>query len=179
VINSRLQYKTVRADRGRRLRGHSRMNFVGLIIHGLSALFAYHEVVSTRLLIASGSLACVFCMLLSVVIAIKHAVGLAIPGWTMMVSGLLFLLIVQLLATSLTIVFSVITSRNALGFLPIRDYSYFVLSYTRFQSRWILCTTSGKNSSYSHARETGNGTGHRGFSPSYRGKFSRSAPGWE
>src|SRR5204862_5717619 len=45
VHKSRLAYSTVRGDRGSRLRGESRMNFVSLVIHGLSSLLASYEVV--------------------------------------------------------------------------------------------------------------------------------------
>lgn len=126
VLKSKLPYTTVRADRGRRLRGRSRMNFVSFVIHGLSALFASHEVVGTRMLVGAIFLAVGFVGLIGVVAGIKLFTTLAIPGWATLAVGLLFVLTLQMLATSLTIIFSVMMGRSTLGFLPIRDYSYFV-----------------------------------------------------
>jgi len=135
VIKCRLKYTTIPVDRAQRLRGKSHMNFVGLVVHGFSALFTFHEIVSTRLLIASAGSAAVFFLLLSVVVLMKTMTDLAIPGWASMVSGLLFLLIFQSVATSITVIFSAMISRNALGFLPLRDYSYFVAGCERIYSR--------------------------------------------
>jgi polyisoprenyl-phosphate glycosyltransferase len=126
LIRSRLPYTTIRADRGERLRGKSKMSFVSLVIHGLSALFASYEIVSTRMLVGTVLMALVFCVLLVVVVGVKLLTNLAIPGWATFTSGLLFILVAQSAATLLTITFSVMMNRNTLGFLPIRDYEYFV-----------------------------------------------------
>ncbi len=126
IVNSRLPYRTIRTDRGYRLTGRSRMNFVGLVIHGLSALFAYHEIVSTRFLLGSTFLGLIFLLLVLVVLFLKLQTDLAIPGWATAAVGLLFVLIIQCLGTSLSVLFSAMINRRMLGFLPIRDYSYFV-----------------------------------------------------
>lgn len=135
VVKCRLRYTTVRVDRARRLRGKSHMNFVTLVVHGCSALFAFQELVSTRLLIASAVSAVVFFVLLGIVALTKLLTNLAVPGWTSIVSGLLFLLILQLFATSITVIFSAMISRNTLGFLPLRDYSYFVAGLEQIYSK--------------------------------------------
>lgn len=134
VLKARLPYTTIRADRGKRLRGKSKMNFVGLVIHGLSALFASYEVVSTRLLVGTALLGFAFCCLLAVVVGVRLFTRLAIPGWATFTGGLLFVLVTQSIAALLTIIFSVMMSRNSLGFLPIRDYEYFVADCVQLQS---------------------------------------------
>jgi glycosyltransferase involved in cell wall biosynthesis len=126
LLKARLPYTTIRADRAKRLRGKSTMSFVGLVIHGLSALFASYEIVSTRLLVGTAILALIFFCLMVVVVGVRLFTHLAIPGWATFTGGLLFILTTQSLATLLTITFSVMISRNNLGFLPIRDYEYFV-----------------------------------------------------
>jgi polyisoprenyl-phosphate glycosyltransferase len=135
LIRSRLPYITIRADRGKRLRGKSRMSFVSLVIHGLSALFASYEIVSTRMLVGTVLMALVFCVLLVVVVGVRLLTNLAIPGWATFTSGLLFILVAQSGATLLTITFSVMMNRNTLGFLPIRDYEYFVSECVEIRSR--------------------------------------------
>jgi polyisoprenyl-phosphate glycosyltransferase len=130
VLKARLPFVTIRADRGTRLRGRSTMNFVSLVIHGLSALFAGYEVVGTRLLVGTVLLGLLFGVLIMVVVGVKFLTQLAIPGWATFTVGLLFVLVTQSIATSLAIIFSVMISRNNLGFLPIRDYEYFVAGCT-------------------------------------------------
>jgi glycosyltransferase involved in cell wall biosynthesis len=134
VLKARLPYATVRADRGERLGGKSKMNFVSLVIHGLSALFASYEVVSTRLLLCTAFLALAFSCLILAVVGIRLFTHLAIPGWATFTVGLLFILVTQSIATLLTIVFSVMMNRNSLGFLPIRDYEYFVRECVQLQT---------------------------------------------
>ncbi len=135
VLKSRLPYSTIRADRGTRLRGKSRMNFVSLVIHGLSALFASYEIVSTRLLVGAGLLSFLAFVLILGVISIRVFTRLAIPGWATIVGGLLLLLAFELLATALSVIFSVMMNRNSLGFLPLRDYSFFVADYREIRSK--------------------------------------------
>jgi hypothetical protein len=133
VLKARLPYTTIRADRGERLRGDSKMNFVGLVIHGLSALFASYEIVSTRLLVGTTLLGFSFFCVLLAVVGVRLFTHLAIPGWATYTVGLLFILITQSTAALLTIIFSVMISRNSLGFLPIRDYEFFVADCIELQ----------------------------------------------
>jgi polyisoprenyl-phosphate glycosyltransferase len=134
VLKARIPFTTVRTDRGKRLRGKSQMSFVSLVIHGLSALFAGYEVVSTRLLVGTTLLGVAFFFLLLAVLAVRLFTHLAIPGWATFTGGLLFVLVTQSAAALITIIFSVMMSRNSLGFLPIRDYRYFVADYVRLHS---------------------------------------------
>lgn len=134
VLQARLPYFTIRADRGSRLRGKSKMNFVSLVIHGLSALFASYEVVSTRLLAATAILFTVTLTLLVSVVLVKLLTNLAIPGWATITGGLLLLMGFELLTTTISIIFSVMMSRNNLGFLPLRDYSFFVADCREIRS---------------------------------------------
>ena len=129
-LKSRLPYIRVRCDRGRRLAGESRMNFVSLVTHGLSALFANQEVVGTRLLLMNLLTAGSFFLLIGVVIGVKFFTHVTIPAWAAITSGLLFLLLGQFLVGCFMLVFSIMMTRSHLGFLPIRDCSYFVAEET-------------------------------------------------
>jgi hypothetical protein len=134
VLKARLPYVAVRADRAKRLRGKSTMSFVSLVIHGLSALFASYEVVSTRLLVGTAIMGFTFLCLLTAVVGVKLFTQLAIPGWATFTGGLLFILVAQSITSLLTIIFSVMMSRNNLGFLPIRDYEHFVAECVPLQA---------------------------------------------
>jgi polyisoprenyl-phosphate glycosyltransferase len=133
VLKARFPYTTLRADRGKRLHGNSKMSFVGLVVHGLSALFASYEVVSTRLLVGTAFLGLAFLFLMLAVVAIRLFTHLAIPGWATFAGGLLAVLLTQSIAALVTIIFSVMMSRNNLGFLAIRDYGYFVADCVQLQ----------------------------------------------
>ena len=53
VLKTRLPYTSVPTIRGRRLQGDSRMGFVSLAVHGLSALSVFSDTLGVRLLVAS------------------------------------------------------------------------------------------------------------------------------
>jgi polyisoprenyl-phosphate glycosyltransferase len=126
VFKLRLQTTTIRSSRGRRLAGASRMNFVSLVIHGLSAISVFGELVATRLLAAMGALI-VLCLLgVGVVLYVRLFTQLAIPGWATYVIGLLLLLLMQAAMTSTVFVFMVLSFRQSSSFLPARDYLYYV-----------------------------------------------------
>jgi glycosyltransferase involved in cell wall biosynthesis len=126
-VKSRLPYVRVRSDRAARLAGTSRMDFVSLVVHGLSALFANQEVVGTRLLVMTAVMTLCLLPMIGVVVGEKFLTNRAIPGWATSAMGVLLILIGQALIASFMLVFSIMMNRSQLGFLPVRDYSYFVL----------------------------------------------------
>jgi len=125
-IKSRLPYVRVRLNRANRIAGKSRMDFVSLVIHGLSALFANQEVVGTRLLVLNLIMTLGLLLLAGIVMIIKLFTQLAIPGWATTTMGLLLILASQSLIACFLLVFSIMMNRSHLGFLPIRDHAHFV-----------------------------------------------------
>lgn len=125
-LKSRLRYTNLLCNRGKRIAGRSQMNFISLVVHGLSALFANQEVVGTRLLIATVALTMILLMTIGAVVGVKLLTNLAIPGWATFTLGLLSIMVGQAVITLFIVVFSVIMNRSQLGFLPARDYQYFV-----------------------------------------------------
>lgn len=126
ILRSKLSYSTIRGDRGFRIHGESRMNFVSLVIHGLSALFASYEVVSTRLLVGTGLISLLTLSLVVGVVSVASFTHLRISGSATLALALLLLVTLELVTAAFSIVFSVMMNRNNLGFLPLRDYLYFV-----------------------------------------------------
>lgn len=120
VIRWRLAYDTIPIARGERYAGVSKMSPVGLLLHGLSAIFVYAEIVGARLFVAALSL-----------------IGLASAGvgawFAFRFNGevaygavLLMIILLEAALISLVAVFNVIGSRVNVTFLPIRDCPYFV-----------------------------------------------------
>jgi polyisoprenyl-phosphate glycosyltransferase len=130
VFASRLPRVFVRADRGPRLRGYSHMNFVAFVIHGLSAIATYREIVGTRILVATGVSVALLTALLAIVVGIRLGTGLAIPGWATVAAGLIVILLVQSIGLAFLLTFAVLAARSSLGFLPVRDYAFFVRGTT-------------------------------------------------
>jgi hypothetical protein len=126
VFRARIPCTSIPTHRAQRLLGRSKMNFVSLVVHGLSALSVYSEVIGVRLLIATGLLFSLAIALLLAVVAVRLLTDLAIPGWASVLGGLIMVLLLQLLTASVPFVFVILHGRGGTGFMPARDYVYFV-----------------------------------------------------
>jgi hypothetical protein len=126
IFKARLPRETVPTERAARLCGETRMNFVALVGHGLSALSVHAELIGVRLLVATGLLVAVICTLLASVLVIRVATTLAIPGWAPTAVALLVILLVQAIAVALFFVLLIMHGRTQPLFIPIRDYHVFV-----------------------------------------------------
>jgi len=126
VLKARLPHDTLPTERGERLAGQSKLNFVALVIHGLSAISVFAETVGVRVTLAIFALLGVILALLSTVVGIRFGTDLAIPGWATTAVGILLVIALQMLTMASGLTFTILFNRNSLSFLPIRDYQYFV-----------------------------------------------------
>jgi glycosyltransferase involved in cell wall biosynthesis len=126
VFRSGLPLKLIPIPRGYRIAGRSRMNFVALVTHGLSAISVFGDIVGVRLLIGSlvGSLLAMAGIL--VVIMIRLFTSQAIPGWATYATGILAIILVQFITIATSFTFMILSTRTNLGFVPVRDYGLFV-----------------------------------------------------
>jgi glycosyltransferase involved in cell wall biosynthesis len=126
AFTSRQPYATVPTRRARRLDGQSKMNFVKLVIHGLSAISVYSDAIGVRLLLATVGMIGLDLAALAMTVAARLTTDLAVPGWAITAFGVLLIILLQ--ATMFLVVFSfmILAGRNAASFLPLRDYAYFV-----------------------------------------------------
>ena len=118
VLATRLPHDSVPTARGVRLSGKSHMNFVSLVVHGLSAMSLYGDRVGVRLLSLS---VCLIGLLMLAVLA-----TLFIAGWTAHVLGLLTILLMQAVLMCFVSAFITLSNRSSVSFLPLRDCPYFV-----------------------------------------------------
>jgi hypothetical protein len=79
-----------------------------------------------RVLIACLTGSILVVLAIAAVTAIRLLTDRAIPGWATYAAGTLGILFMQLLATAITFTFFILSSRMNLGFLPVRDSSFFV-----------------------------------------------------
>ncbi len=123
VIRSRLAYRSIPIARGRRVAGQSKMNFIGLLLHGLTAFFVYGDIVGARLLVGIALALALGTVLVAIGIG-THLAETGRSAYAVAILGIIILL--QAIPIALIVVFTVIGSRLNSGFLPIRDCGYFV-----------------------------------------------------
>ena len=122
----KLPKKLIPIPRGKRLDGKSKMNFVSLVLHGLSAISVFGEIVGVRILMASGvSIAFLF-SLIGIVIFVRFGTSLSIPGWATYTLGLLLILTVQLMTISSGIVLHLLSRRESTVVLPILECEKYI-----------------------------------------------------
>ena len=126
VFKSRVRFECIPMDRGRRVQGRSQMDLVSLVIHGIAGISSAHETVATRILISNVICLGLLFVTLVAIFGIRLLTDRAIPGWATYATGLVLILLVQLLAVSFSLVFSLISNRTSMTFLPVRDYALFV-----------------------------------------------------
>jgi len=128
AFKSRQPLCLVPTRRSRRLRGQSRMNFVDLVAHGLSAISVYGETVGVRLLV----LACLLVVLALAgavaTLTVKLATPWAIPGWATYTLGITLVLLILGIMLAFLFSFVILAGRQGSTFLPCRDYAYFIKS---------------------------------------------------
>jgi glycosyltransferase involved in cell wall biosynthesis len=94
VLVSRLRWRTCALDRGPRYAGKSKMNFVGLALHGFKGLMIFAEDVLVRVGIACALVA-VLSLIGGTAAVVLKAVGYTTPGWFSVALGLLLLVFLQ------------------------------------------------------------------------------------
>lgn len=126
VFRSKLPVAMVPIPRGHRIAGTSRMNFVSLVVHGLSAISVFGDVVGVRLLVLSLAGSLISGIGILSVVAVRLFSDRAIPGWATYTAVTLAIMTIQLLTAAATFTFFILSSRTNFGFIPRRDYSLFV-----------------------------------------------------
>ena len=126
VMVSRWPHVEVPTERASRIAGHSRMNLVELVTHGLSAISVYGPTVGTRLLLGTAGL---------VVAALIAAAWSAVRGWGLFFAGWAAIIALSAVQTALLLTFFMLHGRSAAGFMPIRDHGVFVLDEEEIWAR--------------------------------------------
>ena len=109
-MQSRIPVEYVPTRRGKRYAGQSRINFVGLVAHGLGAISVLSEAVFVRILVASLAL------LLSVGLAlgalyVRLFTDLALPNWATTVLGFALAISIQALMMPILMAFLLLNNR--------------------------------------------------------------------
>ncbi|HUS08199.1 MAG TPA: glycosyltransferase [Bryobacteraceae bacterium] len=149
VFRARIPHKSVPTVRGARLAGESRMNFVSLLVHGLSAISVFSDVVSARLLAFTSAAILATLFLIVAVVATRLATGLAIPGWATTTAGILLVILTQAVLIALVLVFTITSGRANTSFIPLRDASFFTGRLCNVWPNFVYARVRGIHSSSS------------------------------
>lgn len=94
VLASKLRMTSCPLDRGPRYAGQSKMNFVGLALHGFKALMVFAEDVLVRVGITCALIAG-FSIVGAVAAVVLKIIGFSTPGWFSIALGILVLMFLQ------------------------------------------------------------------------------------
>ena len=125
-VHSRLPIALVPTTRARRMAGRSRMNFAGLVAHGLAAISVFGERIGARALLAVVSIACVLLLTAVFALAMRVVTGMALPAWSGIAAAVSAILLMQALLLALLFSLLTLSARAAGHFIPARDYRWFV-----------------------------------------------------
>jgi polyisoprenyl-phosphate glycosyltransferase len=128
VLLSRLRWRRCPLDRGKRYAGNSKMNFVGLALHGFRGLMVFAEDVLVRVGAACALVAALSVAGITAAIVLK-SIGYATPGWFSVALGILVLMFLQTGAITLMTLMLTGVVRST-GVVPV-DYHLLIASVHR------------------------------------------------
>ncbi len=126
VFRSRQPIKLVPTHRASRLSGTGTMNLTSLIVHGLSALSVWGDVIGVRLLVVAVGLIVTSTAALVAATAIRLFTDWAVPGWATAAAGLSAIALLQSLLFASLFVFTILGNRQGTSFLPRRDHRHYI-----------------------------------------------------
>ncbi|MBB5281887.1 glycosyltransferase involved in cell wall biosynthesis [Rhabdobacter roseus] len=125
IIRSRIPYDSVPLERAKRLAGESKMNFVSLVLHGLSAISVLIDTTAVRILIFSIMMSGLAVSIIFAILFLK-LIGNATPGWASTLGTTLLIVMLQSFLISLFLVFMVLQYRTQQHFIPAIHFRDFV-----------------------------------------------------
>ena len=126
IVKSNLPIRKVATSRGKRYCGYSKLNFTGLVLHGLGAMSVFIDLIFTRLLYFLAILIIFIIFLAFVVLILKFFTSLSTPGWTTTLIGIFSIVSLQAIIILLISAFMVLNTRTTKLFIPAKDSRNFI-----------------------------------------------------
>jgi hypothetical protein len=136
IMRSRLRSRSVATERGHRYFGQSKMNTPSLVVHGLSAMSVYTDVIFVRVLLAASLVGALSVLAIVAVAIIRVATELAIPGWATTVVGDLLIILSQALILMVATTLMLLANRSTRQLVPVTDTAAFIAD-----RRTVMCHT--------------------------------------
>lgn len=125
-LKSKIPFDTLPSKRGTRYHGKSKMNLTGLIIHGISGIAIFADVVTTRVILFSLSIILFALLGIGIVVGVRLGTDMAIPGWATYSVLAFGILLFQALIISFFTLFIFLSNRSAQAIQPIREYNKYI-----------------------------------------------------
>lgn len=132
IMKSKITYTSVDTNRGVRYQGKSKMNFQNLILHGLSSISIYLDIVSIRLLFVAFFAICLTLLSILIVVGLTVFTSLTIPGWPSIVALILLNILAIFVLTTFLILLFQLNQKSVIKFPPRQFYKDFILSVLKF-----------------------------------------------
>ena len=126
VIRSRVRTAAVPLARGTRYAGQSKMNLASLVVHGLSAMSVYTDVIFVRIILLAGFVAGVAMLGMLAVLGTRVFTNLGIPGWATTVFGDLMIILMQTLVMVIATSLVLLAGRSQRPIVPAIDAPTFI-----------------------------------------------------
>jgi glycosyltransferase involved in cell wall biosynthesis len=126
IIKANIPYSTIPVNKNRRYHGTSKMNFVSLLVHGISSFAVHLEAVSIRLLLFTSGLISISFIGICTILYIRFFTEMAIPGWASFMMLGMGSIIVQAFFMCVMLALIVLLYRSQRLFIPATDYKVFI-----------------------------------------------------
>jgi glycosyltransferase involved in cell wall biosynthesis len=141
ILRSRLPVDKVPIDRGSRYSGSSKMNFISLIVHGLSGISVYADTIFVRLLLLTIFLFTFTTISIATVLFLRifHP-QYATPGWATTVSFGMITILTLVFFMTMSSILMLLNNRVQLLVLPIQEYRHYVATRRMLAGRMPVAT---------------------------------------
>jgi polyisoprenyl-phosphate glycosyltransferase len=127
IMHANIPWASIPTERGKRYTGKSSMNFISLVIHGLSAISVYIEVVTVRLMLFAMVIIIIGIVSFLVLLYVRYLTPLAIPGWATNVAIGIVVIMFQAILLLALLAFLTLNYRSTKLFIPAKDYQDYLL----------------------------------------------------
>lgn len=118
LLRARIGHRLLSTERGQRYCGVSRMNFAGLILHGLASISVFGDIALVRALMFTFVLTALAVLGVSGVVALRLFTPYAIPGWASSMVLALSIIGLQGLLSTMSLVFILLNGQRGGSLIP-------------------------------------------------------------
>jgi hypothetical protein len=126
VLKSEIKIQRVPVDRSKRIIGASKMNTTSLVMHGLSAISVFIDIVLVRILIVLSLVGVLTFGLSLIIIAIRFMTNWAIPGWATSGLGFSVVIFLQSATFAAITIFNMLSNRSQHSEPPLSFYKKYI-----------------------------------------------------
>jgi len=127
IMRARIRYRSIPSTRGKRIHGRSAMNFVSLILHGLSGLAVHADVVGVRIILGIFGFLIFAMSAMAAITPVPELKSLLLDGWTFQIILILGLVLLQIFISVIFLGFLLLNGKMQNSLIPYVDYEKFIL----------------------------------------------------